>query len=300
MKLRYQKRMCLHQNIPNLKHSIFNCYTQYRFMRQESENIHILIADDEALARKRIRKFITESPKDYILTEASNGKEALNVIQALQIDLVFLDIKMTDMSGFDMLQQLPKEKIPIIIFVTAFDAFAVKAFEVQAIDFLLKPYKKERFYEAFDRGIQQLKLSQQHIFQSKISKLVSSIQNFENQQSIIQEKKYLETLVLKSKKKYYFLQVTNIKYITSSGYYVELFTKTNERHVHRISMKELISKLDPIAFFRINRSVIIHKKYIHEVISEGIGDYSVVMNDNTSFALSKKYRSTFLNHMGIK
>lgn len=273
--------------------------TQYTLMHQELENIHILVADDEALARKRIKKFISESVIKHTLTEASNGKEALIAICTKKIDLVFLDIKMTDMSGFDMLQQLPKEKIPIIIFVTAFDAFAVKAFEVQAIDFLLKPYKKDRFYEAFDRGIQQLKLSQQHIFQNKISNLVSSIQDV-NDSHISNNKSYIETIVLKSKKKYYFLQVSDIKYITSSGYYAEIFTETNERHVHRISMTELQSKLDPMIYFRINRSTIIHKKHVQEIISEGAGDYSIVMNDKTPFVLSKKYKSDFLKHMGIK
>ncbi|GGG22301.1 DNA-binding response regulator [Dokdonia pacifica] len=268
-------------------------------MYQESEHIHILIADDESLARKRVRKFITESTIDCTIIEASSGKEALHVIETYKIDLVFLDIKMTDMSGFEVLQQLPKDKIPIIIFVTAFDAFAVKAFEVQAIDFLLKPYKKDRFYEAFDRGLKQLQLSQQHIFQNKISKLVASIPHLEGY-PIIENTSYIETLVLKSKKKYYFLKVSDIKYITSSGYYVEIFTETNERHVHRISMTDLLSKLDPAHYFRVNRSVIIHKKHIQEVISEGAGDYSIVMKDKTSYALSKKYKSDFLNHMGIK
>ncbi|MEP0263209.1 LytTR family DNA-binding domain-containing protein [Dokdonia sp.] len=265
-------------------------------MHQESKHIDILIADDEALARKRIVKFLSESNIDCSFTEASSGKEALTYINNQKIDLVFLDIKMTDMNGFELLKQLPEEKIPIIIFVTAFDVFAVQAFEVQAIDFLLKPYKKDRFYEALDRGLKQLKLEQHTIFQHKVSRLIESMQDIDH----LESKNHIDTLVLKSKKKYYFLQVSDIKYIKSASYYAEIYTKTDERHVHRISMTDLIAKLDPTMFFRVNRSVIVHKSFIQEVISEGIGDYSVIMNDKVSFVLSKKYRYEFLKRMGIK
>ncbi len=270
-------------------------------MHQESKHIHILIADDEALARKRIVKFLSEGGINGTFTEASSGKETLSYIKNQEIDLVFLDIKMTDMSGFEVIQQLPEDKIPMIIFVTAFYVFAVKAFVLQAIDFLLKPYKKVRFYEALDRGLKQLKLEQQHLFQHKVSKLIQSIEGIDplaSKTAIVTS--YIDTLVLKSKKKYSFLKVDDIKYIQSASYYAEIYTKTQERHVHRISMTELTTKLDPQLFFRINRSVIVHKSCIQEIISEGVGDYSVIMNDTTSFVLSKKYKLEFLKHMGIK
>lgn len=268
---------------------------------QELKHIHILIADDEALARMRIVKFLSESDIACTFTEASSGKEALSYIETQKIDLVFLDIKMTDMNGFEVLQQLPEEKIPMVIFVTAFDAFAVKAFEVEAIDFLLKPYKKKRFYEALDRALRHLRLEEQHLFQQKISKLIQSVQGTETLSTTSNTStSYIDTLVLKSKKKYYFVQTEDIKYIKSASYYAEIYTKDNQRHVHRISMTELAAKLDPTLFFRINRSVIVHKVSIQEIISEGVGDYSIVMNDTVSFALSKKYRPEFLRHMGIK
>jgi len=141
----------------------------------------ILITDDEALARKRIIKLLNDSKYFPKIIEATSGKEAIEVINNTDIDLVFLDIKMTDMNGFDVLKKIDSKKMPIIIFVTAFDNFAVKAFEVKAIDFLLKPYNIERFYEALNRAI--VKLSQEDLkklYKAKIEKLLDSFEQTEN------------------------------------------------------------------------------------------------------------------------
>lgn len=268
-------------------------------MSKLADPIHILIADDEALARQRIQTLVLQSEHHCILSEASNGKEAIDLISKEKIDLVFLDIKMTDMTGFQVLQELAPEAIPIIIFVTAFDAFAIKAFEVQAIDFLLKPYKNERFFEAFDRAVNQHNLEQLDQFQHKMRHLIASVNNVDPEQSK-PFNTYLNSLVLKVKKKYIFLNVSDIKYILSSGYYAEIYTHDQKRHVHRISMTRLSEQLDPAYFVRINRSVIVHRPRILEVISEGSGDYSVKMDDQNSFSLSKGYKASFLKKMGIK
>ncbi len=222
----------------------------------------ILIADDEALARKRIVKFLTESEVNSVVFEASNGKEAIKVLNELRPDIVFLDIKMTDMSGFDVLRQVPSENIPIVIFVTAFDDFAVKAFEVRAIDFLLKPYKKERFTQALERGIEQLELEQRIKFQRKVTQFMEFL-NEEKMMGEASKKTYLESVVLKKNKKYYFVKTSDISYIKSSGYYAEIYTLNGEKHVHRISMSLLIDQLDPKVFSRVNRSTIVPLRNIN-------------------------------------
>ena len=264
-----------------------------------SKEIKILIADDEALARKRIVKFLAESVVNSIVYEASNGKEAIKVLNEFRPDIVFLDIKMTDMSGFDVLRQVRSENIPIVIFVTAFDDFAVKAFEVRAIDFLLKPYRKERFTQALERGIDQLELEQRIKFQSKVTQFME----FLNEEELIgdtSKKNYLESVVLKKNKKYYFVKTCDISYIKSSGYYAEIYTMSGNKHLHRISMSLFINQLDPKSFSRVNRSTIVPMGNIKEVISEGLGGYSLRMMDGTTFPVGKNYKVDILDKMGIR
>ncbi len=267
-------------------------------MESKLKRIKILVADDEALARKRIVRFLSESVYPIAILEASNGKETIVSLMNDLPDLVFLDIKMTDMTSFDVLNKIPTQNIPIIIFVTAFNSFAVKAFEVRAIDFLLKPYKKERFFKALNRGVEQLEMTNKKSFQLKVSELMQDFQTkkWEDKKA----PNYLEQIVLKLNKKYYFVKTTDINYIKSSGYYAEIFTGDNKKHLYRISMTDFLLKLDPEHFSRINRSVIINKKQIKELINEGFGDFSVVLKDGSSFAVTKHYKQDFLLKMGIK
>ncbi|WP_271766004.1 LytR/AlgR family response regulator transcription factor [Aquimarina algiphila] len=259
----------------------------------------IVVVDDEALARKRILKLLEESDVSTQIFEASSGKEAILQINTIQPDLVFLDIQMTDMTGFEVLKKINIDKIPSIIFVTAFDNFAVKAFEVEAIDFLLKPYKKERFLEALHRGIEKIEIEEKKVFKSKINRL---IQFLSHEDSNIEKEKdmFLDRIVLKTGKKYRFVKVDEIKFIVSSAYYAEIFTVNDEKHVYRISMSDFIKRLDSEKFIRVNRSTIVCINRINEVISEGMGDYSIIMNDKKTFSVSKNFRNSFLKKMKIK
>ena len=267
-------------------------------MKANSRNIQVLVADDEALARKRMLKLLDESGVSLNAFEATTGKETIATMLVENLDLVFLDIKMTDMTGFDVLQQLPSEKIPIIIFVTAFDTFALRAFEVRAIDFLLKPYKKERFFNALNRGIEQLELTKRQSFQLKVAQLMESIDD--EQWDGKNKDSFLEQLVLKMNKKYYFVKTKEINYVKASGYYAEIFTANGKKHVYRISMTDLTEKLNPDEFSRINRSAIVNRNQIKEIVSEGLGDFSAIMKDGTSFSVTKHYKSEFLKQMGIR
>ena len=268
-------------------------------MKENKENIKIVIADDEALARKRIIKFINESDVDCDIIETSTGRETIKALINESPDLVFLDIQMTDMTGFNVLEQVPSSIIPIIVFVTAFDMFAVKAFEVQAIDFLLKPYKKKRFMDAFQRALMQIEMKEQGFFQNKMLKLIHEFTTHQEGQ-VNTKKDYMSKVVLKKNKKYYFIKIEEINYIKSSSYYAEIFTKDNKKHIYRISMNDFILKLNPELFIRINRGTIINYHSLKEIVSEGMGDYSLVMNNGTTFSLTKKYREDFLKRTGIK
>ena len=259
----------------------------------------ILVVDDEILARNRIIKLLKEINRDDDIIQASTGKEAINAIKNTKPDLVFLDIQMTDMTGFDVLRKIENIKMPIIIFVTAYDTFAVQAFDVEALDFLMKPYKKERFHNAFNRAIKLIEFNKGTEFNSKISNLITFLNNHEVNKELTNTN-YLDKIVLKVGSRYHFVEVVEIKYITSSAYYAEIFTHNNEKHVYRISMTDFIKRLSPKMFVRINRSTIINYKIVKEVVSEGQGDFSVVMNDDCAFQLTKKYKNNFFKLMDIR
>ena len=259
----------------------------------------ILVVDDEELARKRVLKLIEETETTQSIFEASSGKEAIQAINEVEPDIVFLDIQMTDMTGFDVLKKLNNDKMPIIIFVTAYDNFAIKAFEVQAIDFLLKPFKKERFFEALRRGVQRVKLNDNKVFKTQVQHLIRLLGN-EGTELPNAPNKYLERIVIKLGKKYYFVDTKDIKYITSAAYYAEIFTIAQEKHVYRISMSDLIKKLSPNDFIRVNRSSILRLQEIKETISEGLGDFTIIMNDGKSFPLSKIYKEAFFQKIDLR
>lgn len=260
-------------------------------------SISILIADDEMLARKRIHSLISKANIQCSIHEADNGLNAIEQIRQINPDIVFLDIQMTDITGFDVLSQIDKQCLPIIVFVTAFDHFAVKAFEVQALDFILKPFKNERFNKALDRAINNLESSKRNDYTNKLNQLMHILEGKQHESTY---KEYLKRVVIKLGKKYYFVSTNNIKYIVSSSYYVEIYTLDNSKHTYRISMSDFISKLDPSQFVRVSRSAILNIHHIKEIISEGHGDYCITMDDNQSFSLTKKYRDDFLTIVDVR
>ena len=249
----------------------------------------ILVVDDEILARKRAMDLLGKLQNIEVVLEASTGREAIALLLNHRFDLVLLDIQMTDMTGFDVLVEIPVANRPSIVFITAFDQFAINAFEVRAIDYLQKPYKDSRFYEAIARA--------EEMRQSKLDGLIDYLK--EHRPIAQNEKRTLEHVVIKKGNNYYFVPTVEIKYILSSTYYAEIFTKDGKKHVYRISMSEFIELLDA-NFIRINRSTIIRKEIIKKVISEGTGDYSIVMNDGKLFSLSKSYREKFLTELNIR
>jgi two-component system LytT family response regulator len=258
----------------------------------------VLVVDDELLARQRIIQLLTELDDGLEIHESSSGKEALRDIAEIEPQLIFLDIQMTDMTGFDVLKQIHLDFSPEIIFVTAFDNFAVKAFEVQALDFLLKPYRKERFLESYRRAVS--KINTENSTDRNVNKHRELIRYLDNGISQQKDDNYLKNIVLKLGNRYYFVECDTIKYITSSAYYAEIFTMDGRKHVHRISMTALMKKLSPKLFVRVNRSSILNINEIKDITSEGFGDYNIRMKDKKIFSLSKKYRVQFLEKMNIK
>ncbi|WP_350285145.1 LytTR family DNA-binding domain-containing protein [uncultured Croceitalea sp.] len=257
-----------------------------------------LIVDDERLARRRLSN-ILQSKMHLELFEANSGSDAVKKIESVRPDLVFLDIKMTDFSGFEVLNRIDSSLMPIVVFVTAYDNHALKAFEVEAIDYLLKPYKEERVLSALNRAFKKLEARKKEGDQKNLyDKLNILVEHYETSKNI--ESAFLEKIVLKVGKKYIFAATKEIKYIISSTYYAELFMINGKKHLYRTSMTALMQKLDSNKFLRLNRSTIIRIEEIKEVVSEGLGDYSVVMGDGQRFNVTKNYKNDFLKQLHLR
>jgi len=258
--------------------------------------ISTLIIDDESLARQRLNNLVQEIPELEVLGSCSTGKEAIEKINTLKPDLLFLDIKLKDMNGFQILEQIKTKTPPLVIFVSAYDEFALKAFDYFAFDYLLKPFKDERFFKVVSNVINHLKHDDFVHFEDKLNNLLEFVKKDEtHSNSKLQVK---DKLAIKLGNKVSFLEMKDIKYITASGYYAEIFTN-EKKHLLRESLTNLIDKLDPKQFIRIHRSTIINISVISELIHSNYGEIDLKTSDNKLFRISKSYKKEFQNLMGI-
>lgn len=254
--------------------------------------MRILIVDDEPLARTRIRKMLKGETNIESITEAANGGEAIAKIRADRPDLVFLDIQMPDMTGFSVLELAGKEllsQIPAIIFVTAFDQYALKAFEFHALDYLLKPFDRERFRAALDRARAQINNRQD--IGSSDPRILGLLEK------ITSEREYLEWVTVKKGERILLFKVSDIHWIEAHGNYVSLKFE-NESQLLRETMDKMESQLEPRSFIRVHRSTIININQVKELHVWARGEYRVITHSGKAFTLSRGYRSrldAFLN-----
>lgn len=251
-------------------------------------SIRTLIVDDEPLARDRIRALLEHEADVEIIAECGSGRDAISAIRDQQPDLVFLDVQMPEIGGFDVLEAILPDSLPIIIFVTAHDQYALKAFDVHALDYLLKPFDRERFARALKRARTQVLLRQES---GELNKKLLAIL-----QSVNSERKYLERLVIKSSGRVFFLKVEEIDWIEAAGNYVRLHAG-KDSHLLRETMAGIESRLAPERFVRIHRSTIVNIERIRELRPLLHGDYEVILNDNTELTLSRAFREKLSTHL---
>ena len=245
-------------------------------------SIQTLIVDDEPLARERIRMLLRDEKEFIIVAECSNGKEAFRKIMGREIDLVFLDIQMPELDGIRMLEKLPIQNIPLIIFTTAYDSFAVKAFELNAIDYLLKPFTKKRFQEALSRAKQDLRSDDKDLY---LTQMLNTIQ------SVIEKKQYIEKIVVKSEGKVRFVPTTEILWVESDANYLRIHT-SNESPLVRDTMANISKKLDPERFLRLHRTVIVNTEHIKELKPWFNDEYVAILRNGTQLPIGRTYRKS--------
>jgi len=242
--------------------------------------IKTIIVDDEELARERVRIFLAENNNFKVVAECRNGKECIEAILKHKPDLVFLDIQMPEMDGFEVLHQL-KDDLPTIIFVTAFDEYAVKAFEVQALDYLLKPFDRKRFNLALERVLKSKK-SDEKDFEKKINSLLEYVNS--------SEKNYPQRFIVKQSGKISFVPIDEIDYLEATGNYIKLVT-ANGSYLMRETMNNIEKKIEPGKFIRIHRSFIIKTEKIKELKPYFNGEYIVVLKNGKELKSSKTYKN---------
>jgi two-component system, LytTR family, response regulator len=245
--------------------------------------IRTLIVDDEPLARDRVKRFLRDEEDVTIVGECGNGVEAIEAITNEKPDLVFLDIQMPEKTGFEVIKALNAKKLPTIIFVTAYDQYALQAFEVHALDYLLKPFNRERIKRALARAREHIDHRRLGNLDERLNSLIADIQG---------SKKYLDRLVVKAVGRVFFLKTDEIDWIEAAGNYVKLHIG-RESHMIRETMNGIEAKLDPAKFLRIHRSTVVNIDRIKELQPMFSGDYAVILRNGTELALSRNYRERF-------
>lgn len=235
--------------------------------------LRTLLVDDEPPARNRLRRLLAAEERIHIIGEARDGLEALELIEELAPDLLFLDIQMPELDGFQVLENLDAAIAPRVIFVTAYDEFAVRAFEVRAVDYLMKPVAADRLNSAVDNLID--------------SRTTTDARAIARQ--IAEERAPLDRFIVRGASRLSLVRAGEVRWIEASGNYARLHTEGGT-HLVRTSLNTLEGRLDPSSFVRIHRSTIVHLDAIVELRPIGHSDFVVLLRDGTELRLSRRYR----------
>jgi two-component system LytT family response regulator len=255
--------------------------------------IRVIIVDDEQLARQVLREHLLARGDVEILAECANGFEAVKAVSERQPDLLLLDVQMPKLDGFEVLELIGRS-IPVV-FVTAYDEFAVRAFEVHAVDYLLKPFSDERFQASLDRAIWHLRAGQAHAMMAQMHALLGTVALPGARAGT---RATLDRILLKGPDRIRLLPVQQIAWIEAAGMYVRLHTRDGAVHLHRGLLGHLDAALDKRRFVRVHRSAIVNIEVIDELQQDAHGDYTVVLKDRTAVRLGRRYRDRLQDRLG--
>ncbi|MBL4680698.1 MAG: response regulator transcription factor [Pseudomonadales bacterium] len=257
--------------------------------------MRVIIVDDEALARRGLRLRLASIADVEIVAECANGVEALRAVVEYQPDLIFLDIQVPEMSGFDVVSNLQQDNMPLIIFVTAFDQYAVEAFDIHAVDYLLKPIDEERLVESIARVRNHLSQNGAVTDKQRLLELVISITG-KTEGSISQllkdhtgSQSFPDRLAIKDAGETTLVKTQEIDWIDAAGDYMCVHAN-NQTHIMRITMKELEAQLDPVIFQRVHRSTIVNLERVTKVCSHMNGEFYLELSNGNSVKMSRSYK----------
>ncbi len=240
-----------------------------------TERIRALVVDDEPAARAAIRALLADDPDIHVVGECADGRTALDAIRGAAPDLLFLDVQMPEMDGFTLLGRLDPAELPVVVFVTAYDQYALRAFEVHALDYLLKPFDDERFRRAVAHAKQQVRQGKIGALSDRLAALLDGVAR--------------PPAVTRTGGRVTILGVKDIDWIEAEGDYVKIHAG-RAWHLLRETMKHLEAQFDPARFVRIHRSTIVNVERIKELQPYFRGEYVVILHDGTSLKLSRGYK----------
>ena len=246
-------------------------------------SIKAMVVDDEKPARVRLLELLHRQPDVEVVGTAADGHEALDVLRRVEPDLLFLDVQMPRLDGFGVLRGLAPDHLPTTILVTAYDKYAIQAFDAHAIDYLLKPFSDQRFENAIARARRYLGSTEARAQAEQLSAAT------EERHSVDARSGYLERLVLKSNGCITFLDVNEVDWMEAAGVYIYLHTG-QKSHLYRSSVTQLLQRLDPRRFVRIHRSAAVNTSQIRELRSLSHGDFALILKDGRELTLSRAYR----------
>jgi two-component system LytT family response regulator len=253
--------------------------------------VRALIVDDEPIAREYLRSMLQHEPDLEIVGECRNGHEALTVLERGGVDLVFLDVQMPDLNGFDVLERLDRSRMPRVVFVTAYDEFAVRAFEVHALDYLLKPFDDQRLRETLSRVRSHFSQEDRHEITNRFDQFLKQLAT---------ARRPLDRIAIKDGDATTVLRVGEVDWIESESNYVRLHVG-DRSYLSRTTLSGLEEKLDPFRFIRIHRTAIVNVDRIRKLTPRGRGDLRITLTDGTQLSLSRRYRDRLervLEHLG--
>jgi two-component system, LytTR family, response regulator len=255
-------------------------------MRSNDAKIRTIIVDDEELARERLRSLLVKEPEIEIVGEAADGRSAVDLVDKLKPDLLFLDVQMPELTGFEVLASL--ESAPNVIFVTAHDQFALKAFDVHAVDYLLKPFDRDRFRTALQRAVSKVRAQKPEQSRAELSAVLEELKP---------AAKPVERLLVKTQGRVLLIKAGDVDWVEAADNYVTLHVG-KESHMMRETMTSLESRLPGDKFMRISRSTIVNVERIQELQPMFHGEYIVVLKGGAKLTLSRSYRDKLNQLMG--
>ena len=257
-------------------------------MTAEAPRIRTLVVDDEPLARERLRMLLAGEGWLDVIGEANNVTTAAAAIRKLHPDLVFLDVEMPGGSGFDVIEAVGADRMPFVVFVTAYDKYAIRAFDVHAVDYLLKPFDRDRFHQALTKARLQIEQQTGGELERRLLALVKDLKPAPQK---------LDRFVVKAGGRVFFVRSEEIDWIEAAGNYVKLHAGP-EAHLFRETMNALEARLNPDTFYRIHRSHIVNIERVRELQPWFNGEYVVFLKDGTRLTLSRGYREKLQEKIG--
>ena len=245
-----------------------------------SVGIRTLIVDDEPVARKHVRSLLAEHGDITVIGEAGNGKDAIAAIRREHPDLVLLDIQMPEIDGFGVVKEIGADRMPVVVFVSAFDEYALAAFEAHALDYIMKPVKRDRFHATIRRAVDVIGRRAGGDLQGPLSRLLERIET---------ERKYPSRLAIKTEGRVLFLKAAEIDWIETDGDHVK-FHVGPHTYLHRTTLTRLEERLSPKMFLRIHRSIVVNVERVRELQPWFQGDYVLILADGTRLTSGRSYR----------